>query len=157
MTTETPAKQREFTGKHMLALCVGCFGIIIAVNIYMAVSAVRTFPGLEVKNSYVASQQFDERKAAQEALGWTVKAELEGQQLVLSITDANGPVEVRELDALLGRPTNVKQDSRPDFVFNGTAYVAPVDVTDGNWDVRLEVIAMDGTEFTQRLKMHVQR
>ncbi|MCB1313657.1 MAG: FixH family protein, partial [Sedimentitalea sp.] len=36
---------REFTGKHALLLFVGAFGVIIAVNIALAVSAVRTFPG----------------------------------------------------------------------------------------------------------------
>ena len=53
---------------------VAAFGVIIGVNLVLALSAVRTFPGLEVKNSYVASQTFDERRAAQEALGWTVSA-----------------------------------------------------------------------------------
>jgi len=150
-------KVREITGKHVLIGFVAAFALIIGVNLILAFSAVKTFPGLEVKNSYVASQQFNERKAAQEALGWTVDAELAGQQLVLSITDANGPVEARELNALLGRPTNVRQDSRPEFVYNGTAYVAPVTLTDGNWDIRLEAVAKDGTAFTQRLKLHVKR
>jgi len=150
-------KVREITGKHVLIGFVAAFALIIGVNLILAFSAVKTFPGLEVKNSYVASQQFNERKAAQEALGWTVDAELAGQQLFLSITDANGPVEARELNALLGRPTNVRQDSRPEFVYNGTAYVAPVTLTDGNWDIRLEAVAKDGTAFTQRLKLHVKR
>jgi nitrogen fixation protein FixH len=33
------------------------------VNLLMAYQAISTFPGLEVKNSYVASQKFDERNA----------------------------------------------------------------------------------------------
>ena len=66
--------EREFTGKHMLAICVGAFGVIITVNLILAYNAVATFPGLEAKNSYVASQQFNERRDAQEGLGWTVAA-----------------------------------------------------------------------------------
>ena len=62
---------KQLTGRHVLMIFCGAFGIIIGVNLLLAWSAVSTFPGLEVKNSYVASQQFDERKAAQEALGWT--------------------------------------------------------------------------------------
>lgn len=46
---------KELTGRHVLLMFVAGFGIIIAVNLTLAFSAVRTFPGLEVKNSYVAS------------------------------------------------------------------------------------------------------
>ncbi len=59
--------EREFTGRHAAAVFVGAFAVIIAVNVALAVSAVRTFPGLEVANSYVASQEFNARRAAQEA------------------------------------------------------------------------------------------
>lgn len=154
---ENQKKVREITGRHVFIGFAAFFGLIIAVNLVLAFSAVKTFPGLEVKNSYVASQKFDERRAAQVALGWTVTAELQGRELVLSITDANGPVEVRELSAVLGRPTQVKDDVEPAFVFNGSAYVAPMDLDDGNWNIRMVAIAADGTEFRQRVKMLVQR
>lgn len=150
-------KVREITGRHVLFGFVGAFGLIIGVNLFLAYSAVKTFPGLEVANSYVASQEFDVRKSAQEALGWSVNAELRGKQLVLSITDADGPVEVRALHAVLGRPTQVKDDVEPVFVFDGTAYVAPIELADGNWDIRMEAIAEDGTRFSQRVKMLVKR
>ncbi|WP_372611027.1 FixH family protein [Aquicoccus sp.] len=151
-------RERKFTGKHMAIVFVGAFGVIITVNLVMAYSAVSTFPGLEVKNSYVASQKFDERRAAQEALGWTVSAQQADGVLTLEITDeAGAPVEVRELDVLLGRPTHVKQDSEPAFVFNGSAYVAPAELDDGNWDLRMVATAEDGTEYRQRLKVRVSR
>ena len=50
---------RPLTGKHVLAITLVAFGVIIGVNVLMAVKAVGTFPGLEVANSYVASQDFD--------------------------------------------------------------------------------------------------
>jgi len=58
----------ELTGKHVLGITVGAFSIIIAVNVLMAFKAVSTFPGLEVANSYVASQTWDADMAAQKAL-----------------------------------------------------------------------------------------
>ena len=70
--------ERQITGRHVLIGFVGAFSVIIGVNLVLAWSAVRTFPGLEVKNSYVASQEFNERKAAQEGLGWTVEADHAG-------------------------------------------------------------------------------
>ena len=56
------------------------FGVIIGVNVVMATKAIGTFPGLEVKNSYVASQSFDKRRDAQEALGWDVGVAHEGDE-----------------------------------------------------------------------------
>jgi nitrogen fixation protein FixH len=65
-------RKRELTGGKVLAIFVGAFGVIIAVNLFMAYSALSTFPGLEVQNSYVASQGFNARLAKQRALGWDV-------------------------------------------------------------------------------------
>jgi nitrogen fixation protein FixH len=149
---------REFTGRHALMVFGGAFGLIISVNLLMAYSAVSTFPGLEVKNSYVASQQFDERKAAQEALGWTVRADASAGQVVLRITDVAGnPVRVGGLEAVVGRATHVADDIRPEFIFDGAAYVAPIDLADGNWNIRMTALAEDGTQFAQRVILHVKR
>ena len=104
-------KKREFTGKHFAMIFCGAFAVIISVNIALAVSAVRTFPGLEVKNSYVASQEFNERKAAQEGLGWTVVADAGDGFVRIRITDnLDLPVRVQSLDATVGRATHVKDD-----------------------------------------------
>ena len=151
-------RTREINGYHVFAGFALAFGVIIAVNLLLAYKAVATFPGLEVKNSYVASQEFNTRKAAQVALGWTVRADHADGQLILSITDeAGAPVAVKSLDAVLGRATIVAQDQTPDFVFDGTAYVAPVDLGAGNWNIRMKAIAFDGTEFTQRVVLHIKR
>lgn len=149
--------ERKFTGKHAAAVFVGAFAVIIGVNFFLAYSAVSTFPGLEVKNSYVASQQFNAKRDAQEALGWNVRADAAGGLVFLTITDVNGhPVEVAELNATLGRATHVRQDMQPEFRFDGAAYVAPVELGDGNWNIRMVARAADGTEFTQRVVLHVK-
>lgn len=149
--------QREFTGKHAAALFVGAFAVIIGVNLALAWNAVRTFPGLEVSNSYVASQEFNSRLAAQQALGWSVYADARDGQVFLSITDEDGaPVEVAKLSAVVGRATQIKDDIEPAFEFDGTSYVAPVDLDKGNWNIRMVARAADGTEFTQRVILHVQ-
>jgi len=149
--------EREFTGRHAAMLFVGAFGVIILVNLILAFSAVKTFPGLEVKNSYVASQEFDIRRDAQEALGWHVNARAAGGLVILSITDAAGmPIMVENLNAVLGRATHVKDDIKPDFKYDGQAYVAPVELADGNWNIRMTATSLDGTEFTQRVILHVK-
>lgn len=149
--------ERKFTGRHAAMIFVGAFGVIIAVNLTLAFSAVKTFPGLEVKNSYVASQQFDDRRAAQQALGWQVAARTTGGLLILTIADAEGrPVRVDRLEATMGRATHVKEDFTPAFRFDGTAYVAPAELGPGNWNLRMTAIAADGTEFTQRVPIWIK-
>jgi nitrogen fixation protein FixH len=140
------------TGRKVFFFFAGAFAVIISVNLLLAFSAVRTFPGLEVKNSYVASQNWDAERAAQLALDWTVDAVVRDEVLTLSITDAEGaPVEVQSLSGVFGRATSVRDDQTPDFEFNGEAYVAPVETADGNWNLRLDAVAPDGTDFRQRI------
>jgi nitrogen fixation protein FixH len=118
----------------------------------MAYYAIQTFPGLEVRNSYVASQGFNERLARQRALDWTTGAEMVGGTLTLRILDHTGaPARLASLEATLGRPTTEREDIHPDFRFDGEAYVAEIDADYGNWDLRFVATAADGTEFAQRL------
>lgn len=149
--------ERQFTGKHALAVFVAAFGVIIAVNLFLAYSAVKTFPGLEVKNSYVASQEFNERLKEQQALGWDIRAEVTGGLLILHITDPTGaPVKVAELQAVVGRATHVKEDFSPEFTFDGIAYAAPAQLGEGNWNIRLLAKDPDGAEFAQRIPLYVK-
>ena len=68
---------RRITGRFVLVAFVLFFGVIAAVNATMVTLAVRTMPGLAVKNSYDASQvmnaEFDAMRA-QAARGWTADA-----------------------------------------------------------------------------------
>jgi len=150
--------ERQITGRQVFLGFAAAFGVIIAVNVFMAVKAVKTFPGLEVANSYVASQEFNERKSAQEALGWTIRADHADGMLVLQINDTDGnPVRPKVLHAVVGRATSIAEDVEPVFAFNGTAHVAPVDLGGGNWNIRMTAIAEDGTEFTQRVILHIKK
>ena len=142
----------ELKGHHVFLGFAGAFGIIISVNLVLATQAVRTFPGLEVKNSYVASQNFDADRAAQEALGWQVAARVDGGELVLSIRDTAGtPVAPETVTGTFGRATSVRDDQTPAFVFDGADFRAPIEAGPGNWNLRLEALAADGTRFRQRV------
>lgn len=142
------------TGRHVAMIFVGAFSIIIGVNVALAVNAVRTFPGLETKNSYVASQTFDAERAAQKALGWEATAGFDGDALVLRFDTENGPVQPVITKATLGRATHVGDDQTPVFAYDGEAFVAIVpDLAPGKWDLRLEAQAQDGTQFRRRFEM----
>jgi nitrogen fixation protein FixH len=144
-------EQHKLTGWHVLTIFGLCFGVIITVNLTLAYNAVKTFPGLEVKNSYVASQHFDADRAAQEALGWDVRAYTDRGALVLDIAKDGQPVAPTILAATFGRATHVGQDQTPIFVFDGTHHRASVQVAPGNWNLRLVAEAPDGTIFRQRI------
>ena len=148
---------KPLTGFKVLAIAVGAFAVILAANLTLAFNAVSSFPGLEVDNSYVASQNFNEELAQQQGLGWEVSAQVEGGLLVMSFTDQDGrPVDVATLDATLGRATHVRDDHRPDFAYHRGTFTAPVDLAPGNWNIRLEATAPDGTPFRQRVVLRVR-
>ena len=148
---------KELTGHHVLAITVSFFAVIIAVNGLLAYKAVSTFPGLEVANSYVASQDFEAERTAQIALGWTLKHEYTAGVLRLTFTDTAGlPVQLATLDVLVGRTTEAADDSHPDFArVNGT-YTAPIALNPGKWMLHVEARAEDGTQFRQRIDLFVK-
>jgi nitrogen fixation protein FixH len=146
----------RMTGGKALAIVLTAFGVIIGVNLTLAYNAVSTFPGLEVENSYVASQNFNAELAAQQALGWSVSAEVTDGELVLAITGRDGqPAQVATLNAVLGAATHVRDDQVPEFVYLDGAFRAPVDIRPGNWNIRMEATAADGTLFRQRVVLIV--
>lgn len=75
MTTRAPRK--PFNGRHMTAILVAGFGVVVAVNFTMASLAGSTFSGVVVENSYVASQDFNrwlDEANREKALGWSIEA-----------------------------------------------------------------------------------
>ncbi|MEL6642963.1 MAG: FixH family protein [Pseudomonadota bacterium] len=147
--------KKPITGRHVLLFMVGAFGLIITVNFTMAYMAVSTFPGVETRNSYTASQNFQNDRAAQLALNWDVKADVVDDQLVIAITDQAGqPVQVAEITATLGRATHVNDDQFPTLVFRDGVYTAPAEIGPGNWNVRMLARAEDGTKFRQRIVIY---
>ena len=145
----------EIKGWHVLMWFCMAFGVIITVNLTLAFQAVRTFPGLEVANSYVASQSFDVDRTAQIALKWDVSATLSDHTLSLVIIEDGTPIAPVVEQAIFGRATNVQFDETPDFTFDGKALYAQVVAGAGNWNLRLKLRAVDGTLFQQRVIVRV--
>ena len=151
--TDQPDTGRKLTGRHVLAIFVIGFGLIFAVNFFMAYSAVSTFPGMEVSSSYADSQSFDLRRDAQEALGWQASVITPGDgTLVLHLLDSDGAlVAPAELTALLTRPTNQREDQTLVLRRENGAFVAPVALSDRQWRLRLTGVARDGTEYRHNI------
>lgn len=147
---------REITGWHVTAMFAATFGVIIAVNLTLAFQAVRTFPGLEVKNSYVASQSFDADRASQEALGWTGALEARAGQVMLTLDAEGAPAPARIVDARLGRTTHTAADRQLQFEVTREGWVANApDLEAGAWSLWLLAEAPDGTAFRHRFALWV--
>lgn len=136
----------KFTGKHMLAIMLAFFGVVIAVNLVMATAANRSWTGLVVKNSYVASQEFN-RKAeegrAQAALGWKGQLEIGGGRVSYRLVDKDGmAVTVEGVVASFRRPAYESEDRTVTLAreAEGTFGAAEA-VRDGIWIVEIDAEA----------------
>ncbi len=133
-----------FTGRMALAVIGGGFGIVIAVNIALAVFASRSHPGLVVENSYVASQKFNGWLAqgrAQKALGWTVETDADPLLLTMRAHDALGaPLTGLDAVASLEHPLGAEPTRSLALVETAPGlYQAPHGLAAGQWltEVRL--------------------
>ncbi len=152
--------EHPFTGRHMLAVVLLFFGTIIGVNIVMVISATGTFPGLVVKNSYVASQNFNRTLAeakAQSEMGWRMTLDV-GDGLVAVLLVDRDDVPIRDLDVVAeaGRPSTTGEDRRIALVRDGDGYRAAEALPPGLWEVAIEA-RRDGTRvFGARKRIHVR-
>ena len=137
--------QNRFTGKHMAAILVAGFGVVIAVNLTMASYAVGGFHGTVVDNSYVASQKFNtwlEEAEQARALGWQAEA-ARGEDGFVTVTTTGVP-EGAVLSAELRRPLGTRDHANLAFGPVGEGRVRSVEpVAAGRWTVRLFIEAGD--------------
>lgn len=136
---------RRFTGWHMLALMLGFFGLIIAVNVTMASIAVGTFGGTVVDNSYVASQRYNgwlKAAADQKALGWRVAARVdEGGRLHIAASDAAGRKLAGRMIVIARHPLGRVPDQRMTLRQATTDHVADQPLPGGRWLLHIELAA----------------
>ena len=139
---------RRFTGFHMAAILVGFFGVVITVNMVMAVLATRTFGGTVVDNSYVASQQFNHWLAdarRQEGSGLAARFDLDGsRRLVLTI--AEGQAKSASLpQGYAEHPLGRAADVPLRFAAIGhDRYRSDVPIPNGRWIVHLSLATTEG-------------
>ena len=148
---------KPLTGRKVLLIVLAGFAIVIAANLSLAVSAIATNPGLEVRNGYIASQKFERRRELQDRLAWKADARYGDGFLVVEIIAADGrPAELREFGAVVRRPTHHREDRTPEFKFSGQHYSAPINLAKGRWNVDVRAASVDGQEFEQRLSIRIR-
>lgn len=143
--------QHTFTGRHMLAIFVVFFGIVIAVNFAVARIALHSFSGVVVENSYVASQDFNrwlKDAKSEKALGWSAQVSRDAAGRL--IVQTGGMPEGTRLVAQLRRPLGT-----PDDRTEALSQIAPGryqsrEVDPGRWIVRIEADA-NGRHWAQEM------
>jgi nitrogen fixation protein FixH len=139
----TAPKPKQFTGWHMLAIMVVFFGGIIIVNIFLAMLATNSWTGLIVKNTYVASQEFNDHLAsahAQKERGWTSELSYTAGRLSASFLGIDKtPLFPDAISARIGRPTYEQQDQfiSLNYVKDGI-YASDIQLAPGLWQITLQ-------------------
>jgi nitrogen fixation protein FixH len=143
---------RPLTGRKVLLMIIGFFGVIFAVNGLMMKLAIQTLPGTEVDSAYSASLAYENEIAAahdQDARGWKVDAHIQrrtgsGAELRVEVRDSSGvPVSGLRFQGRFERPTDRRADqavelaAAGDGIYLGNAAA----VMPGQWDLVLEGVA----------------
>jgi len=148
---------KTFSGRQFLMIIAGAFGIVIAANLTLAYFAINSFPGLEVANTYVASQNFDARRKAQEALGWHISLNHDSQGVTFHFRDADGkPVIPETVSLRVGAAANAGWDRDIRIEPWETGFRARLDLPAGNWIAQITATAANGTVFSERHKVIIR-
>lgn len=146
------SNEARFTGRHMLGIMLAFFGVIIAVNLTMATFASTSWTGFVVKNTYVASQEFNEkaeRGRAQAALGWTGALSIEGATVRYAIHDkAGASIALQLATVTFRRPTSDTEDRTIALAADGAAWSAQTEALhDGAWIVEVDATTTAGLPY----------
>ncbi len=151
------AEPKPLTGRTVLLIAVAAFGVVIAANLAMLLAATGTFPGLVVKNSYVASQGWDRKTAAQRALGWRAAAWYGDGTLRVTMTGRDGaPVTGLSVVAVVGRPAGAREDVRLELAEGAGSYAAPLVLAPGMWRVAITGADAEGGSFEAAAQFYVR-
>jgi nitrogen fixation protein FixH len=137
--TSMNADRAVIRGWHVLTGLVCFFGIIIAVNLTLAVLANTSWSGLAVENGYVASQHFNAELFAarrQAELGWKPDFGYRAGRLELVLMDKSShPLTGFKVSVELERPSTDREDRR--ILLSETSsgtYAAKEPLHKGQWD-----------------------
>jgi nitrogen fixation protein FixH len=137
-------------------------GMVIAVNCFMAYSALQTFPGNAGSDGFDLSNRYNaiiERVRQQAETGWTVQGTADGAgHPVLMLTDRSAaPLSGAAIAATAQRPLGDRHMTQMRFteVFPGQ-YRGDVALDEkGQWELQIRVIA-GGQEFSTTRRVIVK-
>ena len=149
---------KRFTGRHMAAILISFFAVVIVVNLVMARFALSTFGGTVVDNSYVASQHYNEwlqRAEAQDRLDWDMTARVGADRhAVLSVRKGDTPLTGLTVAATLAHPLGGAEPRAIRFVAGADGALRSVEaLPPGRWRLDLSIRhAADEARYRETLQ-----
>lgn len=149
----------EFTGRHMFVIMLCFFSIILAVNIVMATIASKSWTGLVVESSYVASQEYNsvlEAAKTQNERGWRSELSYSNGIFEIKLTNAqNEQLNAGIVSIKVGRPACEQDDHILVLTANGKGYFTSVDrLAEGVWILQITA-DIDGRIYHRNVRIFV--
>ncbi len=143
---------RVITGRHVLSAFMVFFGVIVAVNLALAVIATKSWTGMVVSSSHVAGQRFNEHLAAaarQAGLGWRGTLMVDRDRLTFTLVDGREEsVAMAVVQVTLERPVGTDDDPGAlAMTVTGGEAVLDVSLPTGVWNVRVDATAVSGESY----------
>lgn len=158
MTRHVPPSG-TFTGRHMLLIMVAFFTVIIAVNVTMATLADTSWTGFVVRNSYIASQEFNGKVEAarqQIALGWQADLVIASGDATLTLKDAAGdPIALTTAALVFRSPADEARDRIVELSPSDGAMAATARLADGLWVVEIDILTAAGRQWRETRRITI--
>jgi nitrogen fixation protein FixH len=158
MSVLAKVQPRELKGWHVLIIFLVFFGVMLGVNIYMVVQAVRTFPGEVNTRPYEAGLAYNrtlEAMATERALGWrarvdAIETSAAGTRIVVRWSDATAqPLVSAVVKGKIVRPATETQNHALAFTETEPGvYAALVKAAPGAWDLSVTATDVRGEHRT---------
>lgn len=159
-----PRAGQPLTGRHVLLMLLGFFGVIVAVNGVMIYIAASSFTGVETGNAYVKGLAYNETlrvAETQKALGWRVELNQRSLgggrwEMAALFRDKTGrPLDGLAVTAELRRPVHEGADRTVPLVSLGEGrYGAEIALPlKGQWDARLSATAPGGEIYLMEQRL----
>ncbi len=157
-------REKKLKGWHVLLIFLAFFGVMFAVNGVFLYHAITSFPGEDVKKSYVQGLNYNqtlEARATQTELGWKAEAGLVDDELVFRLQDEFGdPVSGYPVIAEARRLTTDSEDRVLTLApgLHGEYRAFSGQLASGSWRVDFRVLDHDAEAilFTARKQVRVE-
>jgi nitrogen fixation protein FixH len=156
---------RPLTGRKVMALLAGFFGVMLLANFIMARAAIKTFSGLDKDNPYDSGLAYNRDIAAakaQAALGWSVELtrtpDGPATQLTATVKDKAGqPVTGLDVSMHFLHPATSKfdRDTAAGAIAEGV-YAAAAELAPGRWEVEVDFNRNGERQFRSRNQLTVE-
>ena len=163
MSAIAKARPRELKGWHVLILFLVFFGIMLGVNVFMVVQAVRTFPGEVNTRPYEAGLVYNrtlKQMATERALGWRARVDAietgpSGTRISVRWSDAAAkPLSGAVVKGKIVRPATEAQSHDLTFIEAAPGmYVAVTKAAAGAWDLSVTATDSGGEHRTAQRRV----